>query len=332
MSGTGALEAETAALRRGAGAFRTARDVLAVRGPDAEDYLQGQLSQDVTGLPVGETADSLLLEPDGKLSALLRVTRTDGHGFVLDVDAGYGDAVVARLRRFLLRAKVELELLDWRCLSLRGAGVADTAGGLLTVLAERGVLTVPFEWNGWRGVDLLGPSDVVLGPEGLELPPGIVACGADAVEACRIVSGVPAMGAELTPKTIPHEAGLVARTVSFTKGCYTGQELVARIDSRGGNVPRRLVGIVAPAGPPTVDALSPGMTLHGGEAPEGDGAAEDKVVGTLTSAAWSVELGAWAGLAYLHRNVDAPGPVRLRSGDGIGGSRPVRAALLPLSD
>ncbi|HUE07170.1 MAG TPA: hypothetical protein VMP41_07065 [Acidimicrobiales bacterium] len=328
----GVLEADTATLRHGAGAFRSARDVVAVRGPDAEEYLQGQLSQDVIGLTVGATADTLLLEPDGKLSALLRVTRTDGQGFVLDVDAGYGDAVVARLRRFLLRAKVELETLDWRCLSLRGAGVDEAAGGLLTVLAERGVLALPFEWNGWRGVDLLGPSDVVLGPDGLDLPPGIVACGADAVEACRIVSGVPAMGAELTPKTIPHEAGVVARTVSFTKGCYTGQELVARIDSRGGNVPRRLVGIVAPAGPPEADALSPGMTLHAGEVPDGDAAAADKVVGTLTSAAWTVELGAWAGLAYLHRNVDAPGPVRLRSGDGIGESRPARAALLPLAE
>jgi folate-binding protein YgfZ len=330
VSDVAALEADTAALRTGAGAFRSGRDVLAVRGPDAAEYLQGQLSQDVTGLAVGAAADSLLLEPDGKLSALLRITRTDGQGFVLDLDAGYGDAVVARLRRFLLRAKVEVELLDWRCLSLRGDGVDEAAGGLLTVLAERGVLALPFEWNGWRGVDLLGPSDVVLGPEGLDLPSGIVACGADAVEACRIVSGVPAMGAELTPKTIPHEAGVVARTVDFTKGCYTGQELVARIDSRGGNVPRRLVGIVAPAGPPEADALSPGMTLHGGEAPDGDAPAEDKVVGTLTSAAWSIELGAWAGLAYLHRNVDAPGPVRLRSGDGIGGSRPARAAVLPL--
>jgi folate-binding protein YgfZ len=330
VSDVAALEADTAALRTGAGAFRSGRDVLAVRGPDAAEYLQGQLSQDVTGLAVGAAADSLLLEPDGKLSALLRITRTDGQGFVLDLDAGYGDAVVARLRRFLLRAKVEVELLDWRCLSLRGDGVDEAAGGLLTVLAERGVLALPFEWNGWRGVDLLGPSDVVLGPEGLDLPSGIVACGADAVEACRIVSGVPAMGAELTPKTIPHEAGVVARTVDFTKGCYTGQELVARIDSRGGNVPRRLVGIVAPAGLPGSDALSPGMTLHGGEAPDGDAPAEDKVVGTLTSAAWSIELGAWAGLAYLHRNVDAPGPVRLRSGDGIGGSRPAQAALLPL--
>ena len=60
-----------------------------------------------------------------------------------------------------------------------------------------------------------------------------MACGADAVEACRIVSGVPAMGTRAHAKTIAAKPALVARTVSFTKGCYTGQELVARIDSRG---------------------------------------------------------------------------------------------------
>jgi folate-binding protein YgfZ len=323
------LDVETEALRHGAGAFRPGREVLAVRGPDAETYLQGQLSQDIAALAVGASTESLLLEPDGKLSALVRVTRTDGQGFVLDVDRGYGDAVVARLRRFLLRSKVELELLpDWRDLSLRGSGVAEAAAGLLTVLAERGVLALPFEWNGWTGVDLLGPQDVILGPGDTALPDGITACGADAVEACRIVSGIPAMGTELTSKTIAAEAGLVERTVSFTKGCYTGQELVARLDSRGSNVPRRLVGVVAPPGDER--PLTRGMTVHGGDAPAGDGAAEDKVVGSITSAAWSSELGAWVALGYLHRSVDAPGPVRVRSGDGVGGSRPAGAALLPL--
>ena len=136
------------------------------------------------------------------------------------------------------------------------------------------------------------------------------------------------MGTELTSKTIAAEAGLVERTVSFTKGCYTGQELVARLDSRGSNVPRRLVGVVAPPGDER--PLTRGMTVHGGDAPAGDGAAEDKVVGSITSAAWSSELGAWVALGYLHRSVDAPGPVRVRSGDGVGGSRPAGAALLPL--
>jgi folate-binding protein YgfZ len=327
---TADVDVETAALRHGAGAFRAGRDILAVRGPDAEAYLQGQLSQDVAALAVGASADSLLLEPDGKLSALLRVTRLDGQGFVLDTDRGYGDAVVARLRRFLLRSKVELETLAWRDLSLRGDGVGEAAAGLLTVLAERGVLALPFAWNGWTGVDLLGPEDVVLGPNDAALPAGVIACGAESVEACRIVSGIPAMGTELTAKTIAAEAGgLVERTVNFTKGCYTGQELVARLDSRGSKVPRRLVGVVAPAG--DGEPLTRGMTLHGGEGPAGDSAAEDKVMGTITSAAWSSELGTWAALGYLHRNVDAPGPVRVRSGDGTGGSRPARVSLLPLT-
>jgi folate-binding protein YgfZ len=242
--------------------------------------------------------------------------------------------VLARLRRFLLRSKVELEQLPWRDLSLRGSGIGEAAAGLLTVLAERGVLALPFEWNGWTGVDLLGPADVVLGPGDATLPDGITACGANAVEACRIVSGIPAMGTELTNKTIAAEAGLVERTVNFTKGCYTGQELVARLDSRGSNVARRLVGVVAPAGEEAqapAPALARGMTLHAGDAPAGDAPAEDKVVGTITSAAWSPELGAWVALGYLHRSVEAPGPVRVRSGDGVGGSHPARVALLPLT-
>jgi len=84
---------EVRALRRGAGAFLLPRDVVFVQGEDAESYLQGQLSQDVVALTIGQSADSLLLEPDGKLSALLRVTRIDPQGFVLEVDGGYGDAV-----------------------------------------------------------------------------------------------------------------------------------------------------------------------------------------------------------------------------------------------
>jgi folate-binding protein YgfZ len=319
---------QVGALRHGAGAFLLPRDVLSVRGADAESYLQGQLSQDVAALAVGATADSLLLQPDGKLTALLRVTRVDAQGFLLEVDGGYGDLVVARLKKFLLRSKVEMERLAWRCLALRGPAVPEAAAGMLAALAERGVLTPSFEWNGWSGVDLLGPRDVVLEPTRGALPEGVVPCDADVVEACRIVTGIPAMGSELTDKTIAAEAGLVERTVSFTKGCYTGQELVARLDSRGNNVPRRLVGVV---GGPDTPALAPGMTLHAGEVPPpGDEGVADKVVGTVTSGAWSGELGAWVALAYLHRTVESPGPIRIRSGDGLGGSTPARVAALPL--
>jgi folate-binding protein YgfZ len=332
-----ASEAEVAALRRGAGAFLNRRDVLSVRGDDAEAYLQGQLSQDITTLAIGGTTDTLLLEPDGKLCALLRISRLDGLGYALDVEAGFGAKVEARLRKFLLRSKVQISHLEWRCVSLRGSAVDSAAAGLLTALSEAGVLVLPFEWNGWRGVDLLGTRDLVLNPTSGGVPEAVTPCGPEAVEACRIASGLPAMGSELTEKTIAAEAGLVERTVSFTKGCYTGQELVARLDARGSKVARRLVGVIGgadPAGP----ALSYGMTLHAGEEPDPDPdpaeplaqVAADKVVGSVTSAAWSPELGAWVALAYLHRSVESPGPVRVRSGDGLGRSHPARVAPLPL--
>jgi folate-binding protein YgfZ len=326
---TGAAAA-TVALRDGAGAFVTPRDFLSVHGADAESYLQGQLSQDVVGLGVGESADSLLLQPDGKVTALLRVTRLDAQGFLLDVDAGFGDQVTTRLRKFLLRSKVEIERLPWRCLSLRGAGVDEAAAGLRAALAEAGVLVVPFSWNGWTGLDFLGAPDVILDPARDPLPAGLVAAGRDEVEACRIASGVPAMGSELTDKTIAAEAGLVERSVNFTKGCYTGQELVARLDARGSNVARRLVGVVGgtePDGP----RLAFGMTLHGEQPPaQSDDVVADKVVGTLTSAAWSTEFGAWVALAYLHRSVAVPGRVRVRSGDGLGGAELAAVQALPL--
>ena len=89
------------------------RDVLLVKGPDAATYLQGQLSQDVAGLEVGASAFSLLLQPQGKVDAWLRVTRTAHDTFALDVDAGWGEHVLARLKRFLLRVKVELEPVEW---------------------------------------------------------------------------------------------------------------------------------------------------------------------------------------------------------------------------
>ncbi len=328
------LAAQVAALRHGAGAYLLPRDVFSVRGDDATAYLQGQLSQDIAALAVGASADSLLLQPDGKLTALLRVTRVDANGYVLDTDAGFGDTMVARLKKFLLRSKVQIERLEWRCLALRGAGVDTAAAGLRAALGEAGVLDLPFEWNGWAGVDLLGPKDVVLDPTAGPLPEGITPCERDATEACRIASGIPAMGSELTDKTIAAEAGLVERSVSFTKGCYTGQELIARLDSRGNNVPRRLVGVIADADADAdADRLAFGMTLHAGTERIGStDVATDKVVGTVTSAAWSPELGAWVALAYLHRTVDAPGPVRVRSGDGVGGDWPARVALVPLTD
>jgi len=263
------------------------RDFVGVQGPDAEAFLQGQLSQDVAALraPSGR-AWSWLLQPTGKVDALVRVHRFTDDGFVLETDAGWGDRVASRLRRFLLRTKAEITPLpDWRCLTVRGGGVGGPAGD---------------ELPGLPGFDSVGPPDDVTPRD--DMPQG----SDDEWERLRITAGVPKMGAELTEATIPAEAGTwwIERTVDFTKGCFTGQELVARIDSRGGHVPRPIRGVVL-AGPSTSASVGATIELDG------------KEVGTLTSIAGDV------GLALVSRTVE-PG-----TGVVVGGVA-ARVEALPL--
>ena len=168
------LAADYQALRHGRGAFRLPRDVVAVSGPDAPAYLQGQCSQDVVALAPGQSADALLLAPDGKLVALMRVTRLGPDAFVLDTDAGFGEAVVARLARFKLRSKVELVPLDWSCVALRGDGWGPRRPGG----GAEGGHSLAVDWAGWRGVDLLGPESS--GP-----------CPPTPLEQCRGLDGLP---------------------------------------------------------------------------------------------------------------------------------------------
>jgi folate-binding protein YgfZ len=239
---------------------RTLRDLVVVEGPDAATYLQGQLSQDVAGLAVGGSAPSFVLAPQGKVDGWGRVHRVADDRFEIDVDLGAGAAWAARLTRFLLRTKARVEVTEAvPTIERRGTGVE---GGL----APLGPGVVGGDVVGW---DEPGPPPGT--PEGAEV------IDDDAREALRIRAGVPAWGAELDADTIPATVGqwAIDASVSFTKGCYTGQELVARIDSRGGNVPRRLAGLVI-EGPPPV-AGTP--VVVGGEdlgaitssAPEGDG-------------------------------------------------------------
>ncbi len=215
------------------------RDVLVVRGPEAITYLQGQVSADVVSLEPGQSTLGLLLEPSGRLEVILRLWRTDENVVLVDVDAGAGDATEARLRRFLLRTDATIERLDWDCVVLRGAGATEWAGRV----GDTGATLVGLGmWPGVEGLDLLGPSVGL--PDGLEEAPG------EALEALRVRHGWPAHGAEVVSGVIPAEIGswLITAAVSFDKGCYVGQELTARIDSRGGNAPRRLRSFELPAG------------------------------------------------------------------------------------
>jgi folate-binding protein YgfZ len=259
---------------------RIRRDVVTVDGPDALSWLQGQLSQDLDPLAVGDTALSFVLQPTGKVDTWVRVDRAGVDTVRLDTDPGAGAGLVARLQRFKLRTKADLELAeDVAVLAVRGAEVIDG---------------VPCGWPGVVGSDVFDPE-----PDRLpsDLPLGALDYDDEAYEGLRIACGVPAMGAEITDETIPAELGqwVIDASVSFTKGCFTGQELVARIDSRGGNVPRHLRGLVLDALPP-----APGEPL----------VLDDREVGLVTSSA--IDAGGRAvALALVHRSVDPPAAVQV---------------------
>jgi tRNA-modifying protein YgfZ len=263
-------------LRQSVGGAVLRRDVVRVSGAEAVGYLQGQLSQDVAALPVGASSPSFVLQPQGKVDVWMRVTRTADAEFLLDTEPGWGERLVERLARFKLRTAVELELLDWSMVSLRGPDAVAPADGV--------VVEAP------GGFDLLGPAP--------EVPEGVASVDPTAIEVLRIEARIPAMGAEIDETTIPAETGVVDASVSFTKGCYTGQELVARVDSRGGRAPRRIVG----------------LRLATAQVPRGTGLALDgNDVGRITSVADDGRGGAVA-LGLLARAVDTPITVELAGG------------------
>lgn len=214
---------------------RVDRDVVQVAGPDAASYLGSQVSQDLRPLQVGQSAWTFLLQPTGKVDVLARVTRTDDDTFVLDTDAGFGEVLTARLARFKIRVRAELSPLAWTCIAVRGG---DASASVQEADADAAVVV---GWGG--GLDLLGAAP---------RPPADVRAGdADDLLAARIEAAWPAMGAEIRPgETIPAELGatVVGAAVSFTKGCYPGQELVERLDSRGAWAPRSLQVVDVPPG------------------------------------------------------------------------------------
>ena len=271
------------------GACPVERSVLAVFGPDAEDFLQGQLSQDIAALAPGQSAWSLILQPQGRIDAFVRVTRQAADRFVLDTD-GPLEQVDVRLRRFMLRTDVTLEPLDWQCIAVRGTGAKDAA------VAGEIVAAVPT-----GGVDVLGPDPAV--------PGDVPAVDPEALEAHRIRCGFPRMGVDIDDRTIPAEAEIVDFTVSFTKGCFTGQELVARMDSRGSSAPRYLRLLI----------LQDRVELAGGEPIVG---ADGSEVGTVTSAAGDAMAGATVALGYIKRSVDMPAEVEVAG-------CPAQAAAVP---
>lgn len=256
-------------------AFDLKRDVLRIKGDDAESFLQGQLTQDVMKIKTGESTWSFLLNPDGKVSSWLRISRLEGNHFLIDVDQNAGQQTLKRLMRFKLRVECNIDLEEWDWVAIRGHG--SQKYGMET---NEKFIAAPANWSLTEGFDLIGKS--VSNPEGLTKE------STQLFEFLRILNGIPAIGKELTEKTIPAETGLVERSVSFTKGCYTGQELVARLDSRGNKVPKHLRIICSTA------------EINKGDLVE----VNAETVGEITSASSFED--EFVGLAYISRKIEPP--------------------------
>src|SRR5689334_5288412 len=242
------------------------REFVRVAGPDAVDYLQRMVSNDVEALAAGEACPALLLTAKARLIAPLVVLRRGDEDFLLLTEPGLGETVRTQLARMRLRAQCEIE--------------PEQHDSVLVFGASDGFAT---DWPGAREA-----LDAGLEPTLSE----------DELELRRIESGVPRWERELDDRILPAEAGLEDTHISFSKGCYPGQEPVARLHFRGH--PNRGLRVVALDEMPEYDAL----LLHDG-----------REVGRVTSAARRQD-GSVVALAYVRTEVpdDAPLALAARAG------------------
>jgi len=300
----GDVTGEYQALREQAGVVEGCHELVRVTGPDAETFLDSLLSQDLAGLAEGAVVRSLLLGPRGKLRALLWVSRV-GDEFLLVCDAGLAATVAGDLARFKLRVDVTIGEPE-PVVDLIGPAADGILDGMATDPTDKDRVVIAAPLGVLHRQFLIGV------PANDPAAAGAVRAGLLAYTAVRVEQGEPVMGTDVDESTIPQEAGVVAEAVSFSKGCYLGQELVARIDSRG-HVNRHLRGVVL-----TENALPP----TGAEI-----VADDQAVGAITSPSESLLVGAPIGLSLIRREVEPGAAVQVR---WPGGSAEAEVRRLPL--
>ena len=297
----------------------SAREVVAVTGPDRVSFVQGMVTQDVEKLPEGGVAPAALLTAKGAMVSDARVIRLPAEVLLL-VEPGFGPVVREALQRFLISEDAEVaerstELAQLALVGPRAEAVVQTALGD-SPAAGRAAAFDQDGISGWvlpqglglPGVDVLVP--VASLPKTFDrlLATGAVPVGFEALEVLRVERGTPRFGADLDEKTIPLEAHLQS-AISYEKGCYIGQEVIARATFRG-HVNRQLVGL-------SFDTLPPPRTeLFVG----------DRRVGWVTSAVQSPIFGT-IGLGYAHRDVARPGTALVLAG----GAGPVTVRALPFA-
>ena len=312
------------------GALELRRQV-AVAGKDRASYLQGLLTNDIQGLTAGTGCYSAWLTPQGRMLTDMHVFEA-GDMILLDLPAGQLESTVQRLDQFIFSEDVQLADLAG---SLRGVWLHGPRAAAIVERVVAGLSGVA-EWADYRNAraELSGIPAVVarvnqLGVAGfcIYVAPanetsllgrlyeaGAVQADAATLEAARIEAGYPLFSIDMTEETIPLEAGIEQRAISFTKGCYVGQEVIVRVLHRGhGRVAKKLVGLQVDGAVPARHAK-----LFAGT----------REVGVVTSSAASPRYGAIA-LAYLHRDFVTPGTSVEVQADGVRAAATVTERPIP---
>jgi folate-binding protein YgfZ len=290
--------AEDAAARTGAALVDASyRDLLRFTGPDRVRFLQGMLTQDVAALAEGGSAPAALCTAKGALVASGELIRR-ADALWLALEPGLGERARSALERFLIADDVEISdaRADWAELEVWGPRAVAPAGGF----------SVPARLGALSGVRSFVARSKLSEAWGELRGGGAVPCGSDAREVWRVEAGVPRFGADMDEDSLPLEAGLEG-AISYTKGCYLGQEVVARATYRG-HVNWKLGGILLGSEP-----LPAGTEL----------VREGKPAGRLTSVVKSARLGEFVALARLRHEVLEPGTPL------TAGSRTVKVHALP---
>lgn len=282
---------EYAALRGGVGVIADRLEAVWVRGPDAVEFLQATLTQDLTAFSQGDITRAFLLSPQGKIRTMLWVL-VGNDEVVLLCDVGFQSTVLGDLMRFKLNTDATVDAVLGPVLEVIGPDASSTVSDLGYVVPESR------RWAFSASGELLASIGhirvelaryVLIGPSAESVvDAGAVLVGHSAAEAVRIESGEPAMGSDVSESALVHEVGVLDGSVSFTKGCYLGQEVVERIDSRG-RVTKRIVGLIMESG-----AIPPaGAVVF----------ASGQPTGKITSVAESFELDAPIALAMVRHKV-----------------------------
>lgn len=246
------LDAEYRQIREECGLIERAdRAWLEVTGPDAAGFLQSQVTNETEELAAGSGVYAALLDRKGHLQAEMRILRLEGERFLIDTEATTGPALLKHFSMYKIGRKVEVGETDRALFSLIGPAAVEVTGltpgsendFTETVIAGAGCLVVVTA----LGLDVIcdpGSSDAVRAQ--LEADRA-VPVSAEAAEILRVERGRPRFGFDMTEANMPAEAGIVDRAVSFTKGCYIGQEPVARLHYKGR--PNRHLRGLRPGGP-----------------------------------------------------------------------------------